>query len=301
MTTESSIKSRKPKWLTIKPPSGENVSYLKGVMRSEGLHTVCEEARCPNLSECWGTYRTATFMILGDICTRRCRFCAVKTGLPNEVDQQEPARVAKAVKQMELRHVVITMVNRDDLWDGGAAIVAATVREIQKQVSGCSIEVLTSDFQGNRAAIKTVLESDPEIFSHNVETIRRLTPLIRSNSDYDRSLEVLKIAKEIDPEAITKSSIMLGLGESYEEILEVMDYLRTQNVDMINIGQYLQPTKSHASVKKYWHPDEFAKLKEVAKEKGFTHCESGPFVRSSYHAGDQFQGYLNQEALAVVE
>lgn len=293
---DGKAKQRKPHWLRIRPPSGKNFSFLKGLVKSEGLHTVCEEARCPNQSECWGTYRTASFMILGDICTRRCRFCAVKTGMPGAVDLQEPTRVAEAVQRMELRHVHITMVNRDDLPDGGAGIVAETVLAIQKLVPGCSVEVLTSDFQGKKDAIQTVVDSDPEIFSHNVETVRRLTPLVRSNSNYDRSLNVLQIAKEIDPDSITKSSIMIGLGENKDEIIETMEDLRVHQVDMINIGQYLQPTKGHASVKKYWHPNEFKEFREIAKNLGFTHCESGPFVRSSYHADDQYQGYLNQEA-----
>jgi lipoic acid synthetase len=290
---------RKPDWLRIRPPSGESFSFLQNLVKSESLHTVCEEARCPNQSECWGTYRTASFMILGDICTRRCRFCAVKTGMPGAVDSQEPTRIADAVQRMALRHVHITMVNRDDLPDGGAGIVAETVLKIQKRIPGCSIEVLTSDFQGKKDAIKTVIDSNPEIFSHNVETVRRLTPLVRSNSTYDRSLEVLHMAKEIDHDAVTKSSLMLGLGESKEEVIETMDDMRSHQVDMINIGQYLQPTKGHASVKRYWHPDEFSELKQIAKEKGFVHCEAGPFIRSSYHAGDQYRGYLNQEALSV--
>ncbi len=296
---DDTTKLRKPDWLRIRPPSGKNFSFLKGLVKSEELHTVCEEARCPNQSECWGTHRTASFMILGDICTRRCRFCAVKTGMPTAVDLQEPIRVAEAVKKMDLKHVHITMVNRDDLPDGGAGIVAETVLAVQNLVPGCSIEVLTSDFQGKRDAIKKVVDTKPEIFSHNVETVRRLTPLIRSNSNYDRSLEVLQMAKEIRRDSVTKSSIMIGLGEKKDEIIETIEDLRDHGVDMINIGQYLQPTKGHASVKKYWHPEEFKEFRKIALEMGFVHCESGPFVRSSYHADDQYQGYLNQEAITA--
>jgi lipoic acid synthetase len=285
---------RKPEWLRIQPKAGKNYSFLKGLMRSEGLHTVCEEARCPNLSECWGRYRTASFMVLGDTCTRRCRFCAVKTGLPGLVDRLEPLRVAEAVKRMGLRHVHVTMVNRDDLPDGGAGIMAATIRAVRGRAPGCSIEVLCSDFQGDREALAEVVGAGPDIFSHNVETVRRLTPFVRSRSEYDRSLEVLRMAKEIDPRGTTKSSIMLGLGESFEEILEVMDDLRALEVDMLNIGQYLQPSHSHASVKRYWHPDEFAELKRRAMQRGFLHCEAGPLVRSSYHADEQFKGYLRR-------
>ena len=286
---------RKPEWLKIKPPTGENYRFLKQLVQEEKLNTVCEEARCPNISECWGTHRTASFMILGDTCTRRCRFCSVKTGLPAQVDQLEPLRVATAVQKMNLKHVHITMVNRDDLPDGGAGIVAATVNVIRRRIPDCSIEVLVSDFMGNRDAIEKVMATRPDIFSHNVETVRRLTTLIRSRSDYDRSLKVLTIAREIDPDAVTKSSIMLGLGETRSEVIDVMDDLRRHQVDMINIGQYLQPSGSHAAVKRYWHPDEFAELKQIALEKGFSHCESGHFVRSSYHAEEQYEGYLNQQ------
>lgn len=292
---------RKPEWLRIRPPAGENYSFLKGVMRSEGLHTVCEEARCPNISECWGSYRTASFMILGDTCTRCCRFCAVKTGLPGAVDQQEPMRVAEAVARMELRHVHITMVNRDDLPDGGASVMAATVHAIRQQAPRCSIEVLCSDFSGKRDAIAQVVSADPNIFSHNLETVRRLTPLIRSRSNYDRSLTVLRMANELEPDGITKSSLMLGLGETQEEVVAAMDDLRAAAVDMINLGQYLQPTRGHVSVKRFWHPDEFVELKQIALDKGFLHCEAGPLVRSSYHADEQYQGYLHQTSAQQTE
>jgi len=265
-------------------------------VRAQELHTVCEEARCPNLHECWGTHRTASFMILGDSCTRRCRFCAVGTGLPGEVDRLEPLRVAAAVSRMGLKHAHVTMVDRDDLADGGAAMMAATVRAIRARIPDCSIEILTSDFMGSREAIRAVVESGADIVSHNVETVRRLTPLVRSRSSYDRSLEFLRVAKDLDPSGVTKSSIMLGLGETPEEVVSALDDLRAARVDMVNIGQYLQPTRNNLPVDKYWHPDEFARLKKIAIEKGFLYCEAGPLVRSSYHAGEQYEGFRERLA-----
>lgn len=283
--------TRKPDWLKIQLNTTDNFRYLKRLMREEGLNTVCEEAKCPNIHECWGEHRTATFMILGDTCTRRCRFCAVKTGLPGAVDVGEPERVADSVRRMELKHVVITMVNRDDLKDGGAAIMAQTVSAIHAAVPECTVEVLTSDFMGNRDAIETVMAARPEIMSHNLETVRRLTPQVRSRSDYDRSLEVLETAHHIDPAIATKSSLMLGLGESREEILEAMDDLRAHGVEILNLGQYLQPSRTHLPVQYYWLPEEFAELRERALEKGFAHCDAGPLVRSSYHAGEGYENY----------
>lgn len=282
---------RKPEWLKIQLNTNDNFRYLKNLMREERLHTVCEEARCPNIHECWGEHRTATFMILGDTCTRRCRFCAVKTGLPSAVDLGEPKRVADSVQKMDLRHVVITMVNRDDLKDGGAEVLANTVRAIHHAAPECSVEVLTSDFMGNREAVSTVMASGPEIMSHNLETVRRLTPQVRSRSDYDRSLEVLKMAHDMDPERATKSSLMLGLGETREEILEAFDDLRSHGVEIVNLGQYLQPSRTHLPVQKYWTPDEFAELREQALARGFAHCDAGPLVRSSYHAGEGYEAY----------
>lgn len=282
---------RKPDWLKIQLNTNDNFKYLKNLMREERLTTVCEEARCPNIHECWGEHRTATFMILGDTCTRRCRFCAVKTGLPKTVDWTEPKRVADSVAQMGLRHVVITMVNRDELKDGGASVMAQTVRAIHHAAPECSVEVLTSDFMGDRDAIAEVVESKPEIFSHNIETIRRLTPQVRSRSDYDRSLGVLAAARELDPAAVVKSSMMLGLGERTEEIHEAMQDLLNHGVRVMNLGQYLQPTRRHLPVQKYWTPEEFGGLKEKALELGFLHCESGPLVRSSYHAGEDYESY----------
>ncbi|MBT3275833.1 MAG: lipoyl synthase [Spirochaetales bacterium] len=287
MSTANS-RVRKPDWFKIRLNPNKNFKDLKTLVREKKLHTVCEEASCPNIHECWGTYKTAAFMILGDTCTRRCRFCDVKTGKPGPVDAVEPLRVARSVKEMALSHAFITMVNRDDLNDGGAGILAATVEAIHRRVEGCSVEVLSSDLMGKPASIQILVESNPEIVGHNIETVRRLTPKIRSRSEYERSLGFLRIAKEIDSTRITKSSMMLGLGEERDEILEAMDDLRSNRVDILNIGQYLQPSRTNIPVEKYWHPDEFADLREQALAKGFVHCESGPLVRSSYHAGDQF-------------
>ena len=281
----------KPEWLKIKLNTNSNFKYLKGLVKDQRLTTVCEEARCPNIHECWGEHRTATFMILGDTCTRRCRFCAVKTGLPRILDKDEPRRVAESVAEMDLDHVVITMVNRDELKDGGAAILAETVRSIHAATDSTTVEVLSSDLMGDRESIRIACESHPEIMSHNLETVRRLTPSVRSRSTYERSLAFLRIAKEVDPDSVTKSSLMLGLGETRDEVLEAMDDLLASNVSLLNLGQYLQPTRTHLPVQKYWTPDEFDELKERALEKGFTHCEAGPLVRSSYHAGEQYEHY----------
>lgn len=282
---------RKPPWFKVKLNTSASYAGIKKLVRSEGLHTVCEEARCPNLHECWGTHGTASFMILGDTCTRRCRFCAVATGLPGAVDPLEPMKVAASVMKMGLKHAHVTMVNRDDLPDGGASVMAATVRAIRARSPECSVEVLTSDFLGSRDAIAAVVESAPEIVSHNVETVRRLTPRVRSRSTYERSLSFLKIARELDPGAVVKSSIMLGLGETRDEILQTLDDLRAVDTDIVNLGQYLQPTHTHIPVHKYWSPDEFAELREQALARGFLHCESGPMVRSSYHAGEQYDSF----------
>ncbi|MGD6959048.1 lipoyl synthase [Rossellomorea aquimaris] len=278
---------RKPDWLKIKLNTNDNYMGLKKMMRENNLHTVCEEARCPNIHECWGTRRTATFMILGDICTRACRFCAVKTGLPTELDLKEPERVADSVQLMNLKHVVITAVARDDLKDGGSHVFAETVRAIRRKSPFTSIEVLPSDMGGVFDNIKTLMDAKPDIMNYNVETVRRLTPRVRARATYDRTLEFLRRAKELNPEIPTKSSIMVGLGETKEEILETMDDLRANHVDIVTLGQYLQPSKKHLKVQKYYHPDEFAELREAAMEKGFSHCEAGPLVRSSYHADEQ--------------
>lgn len=278
---------RKPEWLKIKLNTNDSYKGLKKLMREKRLHTVCEEAKCPNIHECWAERKTATFMILGAVCTRACRFCAVKTGLPNELDWDEPERVGESVQVMGLKHVVITAVARDDLRDGGAAVFAETVRQVRKMNPGTSIEVLPSDMGGKEENVKTLIDASPDIFNHNIETVRSLTPRVRARATYDRTLGVLKKAKELNPRIPTKSSLMLGLGETKEEVLQVMDDLREADVDIMTIGQYLQPSKSHLKIKKYWTPEEFAELKEIALSKGFKHCEAGPLVRSSYHADEQ--------------
>ncbi|GAB3046212.1 lipoyl synthase [Virgibacillus ainsalahensis] len=278
---------RKPEWLKTKINTNESYRKLKHLMRDKKLNTVCEEARCPNIHECWSERKTATFMILGDTCTRGCRFCAVKTGLPNELDWGEPKRVAESVAVMGLKHTVVTAVARDDLKDGGAAVFAETVREIRKQNPGGTIEILPSDMKGDYESLHTLMDSEPDIFNHNIETVRRLTKKVRAIAMYDRSLQLLQRVKEIAPNTPTKSSIMVGLGEEKEEIIQAMDDLLAHDVDILTIGQYLQPTKKHLMVERYYHPDEFEELKEIALKKGFRHCEAGPLVRSSYHADEQ--------------
>ncbi|MGJ7911352.1 lipoyl synthase [Neobacillus sp. LXY-1] len=288
---------RKPEWLKIKLNTNESYTGLKKLMREQGLHTVCEEARCPNIHECWGSRRTATFMILGDTCTRACRFCAVKTGLPTELDWQEPERVADSVQLMNLKHVVVTAVARDDLKDGGAAVFAETIRAIRRKNPFTSIEVLPSDMGGKEENLRTLMDAKPDILNHNIETVQRLTPRVRARAKYDRSLEFLRRAKEMYPSIPTKSSLMVGLGETKEEIIEVMDDLRANHVDIMTIGQYLQPTKSHLKVEKYYSPDEFNELREIAISKGFSHCEAGPLVRSSYHADEQVNAAAKHKQL----
>lgn len=278
---------RKPDWLKIKLNTNENYTGLKKMMRENNLHTVCEEAKCPNIHECWAVRRTATFMILGDVCTRACRFCAVKTGLPNELDLKEPERVADSVALMNLKHAVITAVARDDLRDGGANVFAETVRAVRRKNPFTSIEVLPSDMGGVEENLKILMDARPDILNHNIETVKRLTPRVRARAKYDRSLEFLRRAKEMQPDIPTKSSLMIGLGETKEEIIETMDDLRANNVDIMTIGQYLQPSKKHLKVIKYYTPEEFAELREIAMSKGFSHCEAGPLVRSSYHADEQ--------------
>jgi lipoic acid synthetase len=289
---------RKPEWLKIKLNTNENYTSLKKMMRSENLHTVCEEAKCPNIHECWAVRRTATFMILGAICTRACRFCAVKTGLPTELDLQEPERVADSVFQMNLKHVVITAVARDDLKDGGAAVFAETVRAVRRKNPFTSIEVLPSDMGGVEENLRMLMDARPDILNHNIETVRRLSDRVRARAKYDRSLEFLRRAKEMQPDIPTKSSIMIGLGETKEEIVEALDDLRANNVNIVTLGQYLQPTKKHLPVVKYWSPAEFAELKEIALSKGFSHCEAGPLVRSSYHADEQVKSAQEHNAQA---
>jgi lipoyl synthase len=289
-------RERKPDWLKIKLTAGDNFNELKGMMRSKTLHTVCEEARCPNIHECWAVHKTATFMILGDICTRACRFCAVKTGLPTELDLQEPERVAEAAEQMNLRHCVITSVARDDLTDGGASIFAETIRAVRRRLPFCSVEVLIPDFMGNEQSLRTVLEAKPDILNHNVETVERLSDSVRAKAKYDRTLELLARSKRIAPSIPTKSSIMVGVGEQWDEILRTMDDLREVDCNIMTIGQYLQPSLKHLSVSKYYTPQEFAMLKEEGMKRGFSHVESGPLVRSSYHAHEQVRAAADVEA-----
>lgn len=278
---------RKPEWLKIKLNTNENYTGLKKLMREQKLNTVCEEAKCPNIHECWAVRRTATFMILGSVCTRACRFCAVKTGLPTELDLQEPERVADSVAVMNLKHAVVTAVARDDLKDGGSQVFAETVRAIRRKSPFTTVEVLPSDMGGSLENLKTLMDARPDILNHNIETVERLTPRVRARAKYDRSLELLRRSKELQPDIPTKSSLMVGLGETKEEIIQTMDDLRANDVDIMTIGQYLQPSKKHLKVQKYYHPDEFAELKEIAMSKGFSHCEAGPMVRSSYHADEQ--------------
>ncbi|CAH8707636.1 lipoyl synthase [Paenibacillus thiaminolyticus] len=279
-------KEQKPDWIRIKLTTGENYSEIKDMMRSKTLHTVCEEARCPNIYECWAN-RTATFMILGDICTRACRFCAVNTGMPTELDLQEPERVAEAAERMGLRHCVVTSVARDDLKDGGASIFAETIRAIRRRLPFCSVEVLIPDFMGNWEALRVVMDAKPDILNHNIETVERMSDRVRAKAKYSRSLELLRQAKEMQPGIPTKSSIMLGVGEEWDEILQAMDDLRAVDCDILTLGQYLQPSPKHLDVAKYYHPDQFAELKQEGMKRGFSHVESGPLVRSSYHAHEQ--------------
>jgi lipoic acid synthetase len=275
---------RKPAWLKARVPGGENYSRLRNLIDERKLHTVCEEARCPNMGECWNS-GTATFMILGDTCTRSCGFCNVKTGKMHIVDEDEPRRVGEAVALMNLRHAVITSVNRDELFDGGAHIFANTIHEIRSRLPLCKIEVLIPDFMGSDEALTIVLNAQPDILNHNIETVPRLYRTVRPQAHYHRSLEVLERAKSRG--FITKTGIMLGLGETTNEVIEVMGDLRAVDCDVFTIGQYLQPTKNHLPVERYVHPDEFKMLKTRGMDLAFKHVESGPLVRSSYHAADQ--------------
>jgi lipoic acid synthetase len=284
------LQQRRPDWLKVRLPFGEGYNEVKQVVQSHRLHTVCEEARCPNIGECWGR-RTATFMILGDICTRSCGFCAVKTGRPQFLDRDEPRRVAEAVLKMSLRHVVITSVNRDELPDGGASVFAETIQQIRVKVPQCRIEVLIPDFKGDLEALRKVIAAKPDILNHNTETVPRLYRPVRPQGRYDWSLKVLKAAKELG--MVTKSGLMLGIGETIEEVLEVMEDLCAIGLDILTLGQYLQPTKYHLPVDRFVHPDEFAWLKIEGLKMGFRHVESGPLVRSSYHADEHVSEELN--------
>jgi lipoic acid synthetase len=278
--------ARRPDWLKVKIRTGPNYSELKGIMRGLDLNTVCEEAGCPNIYECWEE-REATFLVLGSKCTRRCGFCDVMTARPDPVEEDEPQRIATAVQAMGLKYVVLTGVARDDLDDGGARIWAACVRAIREAIPDCGVEVLPPDFRGDAKAIRTVMDSAPDVFAHNLETVRRLHARIRPAFDYDRSLEVLRIAKRLRPDGVTKSNLILGMGERPDEIEGAMRDLRDAGCDLLTVGQYLQPTSFHLPVDRWVTPEEFARHAEVGKAMGFAHVEAGPLVRSSYHAGKQ--------------
>lgn len=281
-----STAERRPEWIRVRAPGGEQYNDLKKLMRSKALHTVCEEARCPNIGECWGR-GTATFLIMGDICTRSCGFCDIATGRPKPLDWQEPERVAQAVKSMNLKHVVITSVNRDERPDGGAPIFALCIDRIREIHPGCTIEVLIPDFKGSREALEIVMKARPEILNHNVETVPRLFHVVQPQDEYDWALTTLANAKEMDAEVLTKSGIMVGLGETWDELLAVMQDLADRQVDILTIGQYLRPSKSHLPLGRYYTPDEFAQLQEIGEAMGFRWVESGPLVRSSYRAEQQ--------------
>ena len=281
-------KLNRPPWLRAPAPAGENYQELKDLIGRLRLHTVCESAACPNVGECWNQ-RTATFMILGNVCTRRCGFCAVEKGAPLPVDYDEPERVAEAVAAMGLRFAVVTSVNRDDRPDGGAELFAYTIKAIRARVPGCGVEVLIPDFQGNRDAVATVMEATPDVLNHNTETVPRLYRQVRLGARYERSLEVLRYAKQLAPDCPTKSGLMLGLGETVEEVLEVMRDLRAQGVDILTLGQYLRPSPQHLPIVRYVPPEEFADLRRAGMEMGFGHVESGPLVRSSYHAANSIK------------
>lgn len=284
---------RRPDYIKVRAPSGETYQWLQDLMRSKELHTVCEEAMCPNLGECWGS-GTATFLMLGDVCTRTCGFCDIKRGQPISLDWLEPERIAQAVKAMNLKHAVITSVNRDDRVDGGAPIFAMVIRRIRQLHPGCSIEVLIPDFKGRAEALKIVMDARPEILNHNIETVPRLFKKVQPQDRYEWAAATLTNAKLLDPEVLTKSGIMVGLGETIEEVKEVMRDLRSWGVDILTIGQYLQPSKKHLPISRYYALEEFAELREFGNQIGFRWVESGPLVRSSYHAGEQVR------ALSVV-
>ena len=278
----------KPEWLKVRAPGSQNFVRLKGIMQELKLNTVCEDAHCPNIGECWH-HGTATFMILGDVCTRNCAYCAVAHGRPPKYDIAEPHRVAKAISEMGLQHAVITSVDRDDLPDFGAWVFAETIRQIHERTPGCSVEVLVPDFQGNEDSIRTVLEARPEIYNHNTETVPRLYKKARPGGRYPRVMEIFRYAKRIAPDIPTKTGMILGMGETIEEVVAVMRDLREVDVDILTLGQYLRPSDAHIALDRYYTPQEFRKLYEIGMEMGFRHVESGPLVRSSYHAWEQVQ------------
>ncbi len=278
--------ARKPSWLKVKAPGGPNYSHIKAMMRELGLHTVCEEARCPNIGECW-EHKAATFMILGDVCTRNCTYCAVSHGTPKAFDPLEPLRLAEAVERMGLEHVVITSVDRDDLANGGAEAFAGCITEIRARMPDTTVEVLIPDFKGSERALELVLEARPDILNHNLETAERLYRLARPGGRYDRALELLARARRLAPDGLTKSGIILGMGEEWDELLVCMRDLRRSDVNILTLGQYLRPSAAHLPVARYYTPDEFAELRDLGLDLGFTHVQSSPLTRSSYHAWDQ--------------
>ncbi|MGH7602490.1 MAG: lipoyl synthase [Gemmatimonadaceae bacterium] len=282
------LPERKPSWLKVRVPGGPNYVRLKHLMRELDLHSVCEEAHCPNVGECW-EHGTATFMILGDVCTRNCAYCAVAHGRPPKYDIAEPERVAQAIAEMGLQHAVITSVDRDDLPDFGAYIFAETIRQIHDRIPGCSVEVLVPDFQGSEDSIRAVLEARPEIYNHNTETVPRLYKKARPGGRYPRVMEIFRYAKRIAPDIPTKTGMILGMGETIEEVVTVMRDLRDVDVDILTLGQYLRPSDAHIALDRYYTPQEFRRLYEIGMEMGFRHVESGPLVRSSYHAWEQVQ------------
>ena len=291
----------KPAWIRVKAAGGREYSNTESIVREHSLHTVCEEAGCPNIGECW-THRHATMMILGDTCTRACAFCNVKTGLPGPLDTDEPGRVAEAVARLGLKHVVVTSVDRDDLPDGGAQHFAATINAIRSASAGTTVEVLTPDFRGKAGSIEIVMGARPDVFNHNLETVPRLYLSIRPGARYFASLRLLQRAKELEPGGFTKSGLMVGLGESREEIMQVMDDLRTAGVDFLTIGQYLQPTRKHAALDRFWSPEEFQGLEATARAKGFLMVSSTPLTRSSYHADADFAALkAARDAMAAKE
>jgi lipoic acid synthetase len=282
------VDTRRPDWLRVRLPAGQNYVDLKGIMHTQQMHTVCEEARCPNIGECWDR-RTATFLILGNVCTRHCGYCAIAHGMPTELDLEEPARVADAAAAMGLRHAVITSVNRDDQADGGAGIYAQTIRQIHRRLPACTVEVLIPDFKGDGAALRAVLDANPEILAHNIESPRRVFKIVRAGGNYGRSIELLRRAKEWGYTSFTKSGIILGMGETTEELLETMDDLRAVDVDVLTLGQYLRPSADYHPIDRYYTPAEFAALRDEGLRRGFKYVESGPLVRSSYRADVQAQ------------
>ena len=283
---QPAAKPRLPRWLKAPAPGNPRYLELKRIMRGAQLHTVCEEARCPNIGECWGL-GTATFMVLGDVCTRRCHYCAVTTGRPGGIDLQEPSRLADTVRTMGLDYCVITSVNRDDLADGGAFIFASCINRIRERAPGCKVEVLIPDFAGSWTALKKVIDARPEVLNHNIESSRRIFPRVRPKGDYQLSLELLAKAKELHPDTVTKSGIIVGMGETTQEVLETMTDLRAVDCDLLTIGQYLRPSVKHLPIGRFYHPAEFTDLADAGRAMGFRHVASGPLVRSSYHAGRQ--------------